>query len=59
MADCFPCWGAVVAAGGGSLVSSMASLPAATRKIAKRYAEKEMNFHWSSACHDSILHPVK
>jgi len=50
MTDCFPdC--APMAAGGGSLISSRLSLPAATRNSANRYAEKEMNFHWFAACH--------
>lgn len=55
MADCFPGCEAIEAAGGGSLVSSRLSFPAATRKMAKRYAEKEMNFHWSSASHGEHL----
>ena len=40
------------------MVSSRVSFPAATRKIAKRYAEKAMNFHWSSACHGNIWDAV-
>ena len=49
MADSFPGCEPMEAPGGGSLVSSRPSFPAATRKMARRYAEKEINFHWSSA----------
>jgi hypothetical protein len=54
MADSFPGCAPDMAAGGGIFICSKVSFPAATMNSANKYAERAMNFHWSSA-HDTRL----
>ena len=51
MADSFPGCAPDMVAGGGSLICSKQSFPAATMSSANKYAERAINFHWSSAHH--------
>ncbi len=54
MADSFPGCVPDMAAGGGSLICSKVSFPAATMNSANKYGERAMNFHWSSARHTRL-----